>query len=416
MSTSTIRDASERRPSMTSSVNSITSSAASIMYRGSNQPFPESDLDSPSDSLSQEGGSLRERDLRDHLHNEAEKRTRLALFLDETAAAMEGGKSLSMVLPVPASNSSDEGLSLSQLAEASPRPKSMQYKSTFINYRSSSPTPSTSSSSAAPSLGSLQNIANLSSSVPSISASAPIHSILSTTPFDESILSSFNTLTTDAPSSPTIQQTSSNRPPDRRRKTLYFTPTIQTAAESEANDTEDTIMGKRYSPVVEEGDYGLGFNIDMDMSRHRRTTSNGSANLALPLDKSSPATVRGVSPVMSFAAMEAARELASKKAQEAAELEEKIEEDKKEVAKMADKRRRTIHELLETEASYASDMVVVRDIYLARAKGTGMFLCLLFCLSYKSLLIYNFINELRYVRHRRSRYEYWIRTWQTTFS
>jgi hypothetical protein len=39
--------------------------------------------------------------------------------------------------------------------------------------------------------------------------------------------------------------------------------------------------------------------------------------------------------------------------------------------KRADKRRRTIRELLETEASYASDMAVVRDIYIARAKGGG---------------------------------------------
>lgn len=40
-------------------------------------------------------------------------------------------------------------------------------------------------------------------------------------------------------------------------------------------------------------------------------------------------------------------------------------------AKRAEKRRRTIQELCETEASYAIDMAVVRDIYLARIRGVG---------------------------------------------
>ncbi|SCV70067.1 BQ2448_1461 [Microbotryum intermedium] len=38
-------------------------------------------------------------------------------------------------------------------------------------------------------------------------------------------------------------------------------------------------------------------------------------------------------------------------------------------AKMAENRRRTIQELIQTEQSYAIDMMVVRDIYLARARG-----------------------------------------------
>ncbi|KAK4057697.1 hypothetical protein OIO90_001345 [Microbotryomycetes sp. JL221] len=41
-------------------------------------------------------------------------------------------------------------------------------------------------------------------------------------------------------------------------------------------------------------------------------------------------------------------------------------------AKRAEKRRRTILELCETEASYASDMSVVRDIFLERAKGVDL--------------------------------------------
>lgn len=40
--------------------------------------------------------------------------------------------------------------------------------------------------------------------------------------------------------------------------------------------------------------------------------------------------------------------------------------------KMLERRRRTIEELLETEAIYASDMAVIRDIYIARARGAGM--------------------------------------------
>lgn len=40
-------------------------------------------------------------------------------------------------------------------------------------------------------------------------------------------------------------------------------------------------------------------------------------------------------------------------------------------AKDALKRRRTINELCATEAAYATDMLVVRDIYLERVKGAG---------------------------------------------
>lgn len=39
------------------------------------------------------------------------------------------------------------------------------------------------------------------------------------------------------------------------------------------------------------------------------------------------------------------------------------------------KRRRTIQELVETEATHAADMAVVRDIYLARARGVRTSLC-----------------------------------------
>lgn len=52
-----------------------------------------------------------------------------------------------------------------------------------------------------------------------------------------------------------------------------------------------------------------------------------------------------------------------------ADLEETKEVEKR--AKMAEKRRRTIRELCETEATYACDMAVVRDIYLERARGVG---------------------------------------------
>lgn len=37
----------------------------------------------------------------------------------------------------------------------------------------------------------------------------------------------------------------------------------------------------------------------------------------------------------------------------------------------AEKRKRTIQELVDTEALYATDMAVVRDIYLERARGVG---------------------------------------------
>jgi hypothetical protein len=55
------------------------------------------------------------------------------------------------------------------------------------------------------------------------------------------------------------------------------------------------------------------------------------------------------------------------------------------LAKMTEKRRRTIRELVETEASYASDMAVARDIFLERARGAGE--CGLLCLSLSFALL-----------------------------
>lgn len=49
---------------------------------------------------------------------------------------------------------------------------------------------------------------------------------------------------------------------------------------------------------------------------------------------------------------------------------EKSREDERRAA-MRERRRKTIEELVETETSYARDLAVVEEIFLARARGVG---------------------------------------------
>lgn len=50
---------------------------------------------------------------------------------------------------------------------------------------------------------------------------------------------------------------------------------------------------------------------------------------------------------------------------------EQLSKEAEKRAKDAVKRRKTLDELCETEAAYATDMAVLRDIYLERVKGLG---------------------------------------------
>ena len=240
---------------------------------------------------------------------EDEKRKRLVLFLDETAAAMEGGKSLSMVLPE--AHSEKEQLSLSQLAEVA----------------SPSLTPSASYSFSAHSLHAHTDSA----------LSSP------TTP-------SFDPRTTPQPGGlpgPPRRDERQSQSFDDFRSTVYFTPTVPTAP----SPGKSTPSDQSQEELDSEADRGLGLGMDFR-----------STNLRLPINHShgSPSSFGTETPSMSPPTIQ----------QEGRTVSVYSVVDPK-AAKKAEQRRRTIQELIDTEASYASDMAVARDIYLARARGAG---------------------------------------------
>ncbi|GAA6012623.1 hypothetical protein JCM11491_005457 [Sporobolomyces phaffii] len=193
----------------------------------------------------------------------ADRRKRLAAFLDETAEAMEGGKSLTMVLP-----------------EGSTRPLSQ-----FVE----PPSPSENS----------------------------------------------------FPPEPSAPEDAS------RRDTLYFTPRPEehpSSYESHADDESRALVGQ------DEASAGLGLGQSEDVSSRGHGV------------EASPNTLRGSSPAGRRRKESVNQEMDEELRRSTAAHEEKI----------AEKRRRTIKELVDTEMAYAVDMMVVRDIYLARAKGAHM--------------------------------------------
>lgn len=196
----------------------------------------------------------------------AERRKRLATFLDETAEAMEGGKSLTMVLP-----------------DGSHRPLS-QY-------------------------------------VEPVSPTDETHPL----PLD------------------------SQRRTDPRQS-IYFTPRVDNHSPSLSEEGRS-----RFDNL--EGSTGLGFN-------DHQVANRGSSAV-----EASPTTLRGSSPPRSPKAWDCQISVTSapEAVPELTETERKAAVAKEE--KVAEKRRRTIKELVDTERAYAVDMAVVRDIYLARARG-----------------------------------------------
>lgn len=236
----------------------------------------------------------------------AERRKRLATFLDETAEAMEGGKSLEMVLPEGSNRP------LSQFVEPpSPTDQSHQF--------------------------------------PSGVSERPGH-----------------------------------------RGTVYFTPVL-----GERSSSDDTVASEEADLRVDQRDLtGLGLD------------STPALNMGL---EASPATLRGGSPSgFDNSSAPGARQ-------------QEVDVDNRRDAalqdgKVAEKRRRTIKELIETEMAYAVDMMVVRDIYLARAKGARTFILH----SHSKLKCLRLTNLLCFARHdadRRLRDEQWswarcLRRWK----
>ncbi|GAA5850043.1 hypothetical protein JCM8547_000991 [Rhodosporidiobolus lusitaniae] len=318
-----------RRPSTTSFMslesNASGSSAPSLMYQSRTSPPPLN-----LSAVVETGPEA------------VEKRKRLAAFLAETANSMEGGKSLGMVLP-ESQPAAAEHKTLSEIAEArttSPRPSSrasnvgaVEYRPTFnaVNYAAQQGVPDEGPSP----------------------TSAPT--------------STFNPATYSAPPSPTTADPSRApspspalpRPVPRTepeiRQTVYYTPNPadEETGEEDSDDEEPKknrgmslaeVLALDRLPSAGPPPAGLGFaNVD--------TKGKGGR----PLSERSPSTIRADSP-----------------ASLAASQMQPVETEEERFAKKAEKRKRTIRELVETEVTYAVDMAVVRDIYLARARGAHM--------------------------------------------
>ncbi|GAA5832229.1 hypothetical protein JCM11251_004286 [Rhodosporidiobolus azoricus] len=266
----------------------------------------------------------------------AEKRKRLAAFLNETASAMEGGKSLAMVLP-ESQPAVAQHKSLSELAEErtlSPRPSSRTSSKAPVDYRQ----PFDQSAFRAPSSDDERGLSPTSSAQPT---------------FD-------STMRSEAPSPTFTPQSTSAAPPiPADRTTVYYTP-------NPADPTPPAVSGQKVEAEEEEeeenGAMSLGEALALDRNPSAglglggvEMRASGTAGATRPLSERSPSTVRAHSPA-SFGATQLAP----------------VETDEEKRRKRAEKRMRTIRELIETETAYAVDMAVVRDIYLARARGAHM--------------------------------------------
>lgn len=273
-----------------------------------------------------------------------DRRKRLAAFLDQTAEAMEGGRSLAMVLPESRPTELTVAKSMSELAMAADVTSSPRLAD-LIEYRhpfNSGP----SSISTVPEVNILSPRTN--SSLRS-GDSASLH----------------DSLTASSPSTPIAPPNASKMrsgldpsPVDVRRS-VYFTPEPTPSVSSTSGDEResDSQVSKKHLTPAMNG--GLGFNIEIKTESDLSSSPSMPRRAPLAAPDRSPSTVRASSPSESLSTstshtMEATRELDAK------------------IAKVNEKRKRTIQELIETEAAYATDMAVVRDIYLARAKGTDI--------------------------------------------
>ncbi|GAA5980289.1 hypothetical protein JCM11641_005531 [Rhodosporidiobolus odoratus] len=256
-----------------------------------------------------------------------EKRKRLAAFLNETASAMEGGKSLAMVLP-ETQPALAEQKSLAELAEESAEsPRTISRSSTRggIEYRhpfqagTAPPLPAALDEGLSPTSGSQCT-------------------------FRPEAYG-------DPPSPTTAEPSGAIRPREELgpRRTVYFTPDLSDLSPPLPAGTAENGRydgDKSGQTGMHDGEpAGLGFaGIEIKPSGALR-----------PASEHSPSTVRAGSPSLPASIQPAS----SKSTQEV-------------WAKKLEKRRRVIRELVETETSYAVDMAVVRDIYLARGRGAHM--------------------------------------------
>ena len=323
-----------------------------------------------------------------------EKRKRLAAFLDQTAKAMEGGRSLAMVLPEVRATDSEPAKSMSELAESiSPRlPSAIEYRHPFA------------SSFAAPSICVASDAGS-----PSPKAGSRSPRDRSQSPRGSRVEFALPTTAGSSPATPTAPSVARARSPvnSQNRHTVYFTPDPSSAGSDDGNESDASEQAGGTSgreadvsatpSLTRNGSTGgLGFNIDIDT---QSTLSNIRPG---PADRS-PSTLHAESPVVS---LRPSFETAPAISAEVAQAMEKR-------AKIAEKRKRTIRELIDTEASYATDMIVVRDIYLARAKGVGESLLALLLRRFEALTLSSALDRHRH--DRRSRYGLRPRTRQHPF-
>lgn len=298
---------SDRRPSTVSSL-SIESTGSSVQSTGLSF-ISRSDIESPTSSTFSVGVQDLSTPSLDH-----DKRKRLATFLDQTAAAMEGGRSLGMVLSGICESDMSKVKSMSEIAEAvearpSPRPPQ-------------------------------QGDTSASLSLTAVTAAHDATLVQDRSPHLTPVVD-------QAAAKHDMLQPVSSDP----HKSVYATPDASYACSSPSGS--DT-RSEGHSTICAGG---LGFNIDIK-TESDLSSAPAVSRAALTATESSP-TVRASSPAGSTlttgaSVLNLAQDSEAKQAQ------------------TAEKRKRTIQELIETEVAYATDMAVVRDIYLARARGTSI--------------------------------------------
>jgi hypothetical protein len=365
---------------------SATSSAASILYRG--RALSENGEGGMSDTELTDEWAMDQRtsemDRFEKLHR-AEKRKRLATFLDETAEAMEGGKSLHMVLPGDAEGEPEGGRSLARLAEGNggrlhlapslppfdPPARRKSSSSTSVFY-SGPHSPSDSND------------------VPSASASPERRRDRDHVHLSPPRVGGFTSSSPAALSSPRQNSFTSTegspKTPNAKRNTVYFTPTLRSGEsesettqgdeedlstsgndlieqEDEDDEEEEQKIASRRAGRVGRADFGLGF--DVDLSYDGQSTPPATFGAVLDTEGEGDEAEEGDG--------EDEDDLEEEEEDdEPTALEvEALEADRLAKEKTADRRRRTIAELVETERRYSHDLAVVQDIYLARAQGAG---------------------------------------------
>ncbi|GAA5994924.1 uncharacterized protein JCM10292_004432 [Rhodotorula paludigena] len=305
-----------RRPSMASfmSADSMASSGSSLAYGSHRSPT------SPTFPPIPEAGPAA-----------AEKRKRLAAFLDETASAMEGGKSLTMVLP-ESQQTAPQHKSLSELAEehlVSARPTSSG-SNRELNYRSP--------------FGGRSATPIIEEDAPS--PTAPAKSAFASSD-DEPVSPTSGVPAIAVPPVDTVEQLESDTGEQLRTDLQEVQPEGEESADDEASQG------------------GGGFTLAEALALDRPASGLGLHNVNTkapsfkPVVERSPSTIRPDSP---------ASLVNSPQPSFANDSTSTFDR----TTKALEKRRRIIRELVETETSYAIDMAVVRDIYLARARGAHM--------------------------------------------